>query len=124
MQKILFYTTDLTKEKKIKDLCKRLSISTRKLKSTDANIAIGNLAGIGIANTMNHTKSPKEFVMPEVIIFSGLADEMLDTFLAEYKKDNIEAVPLKAVITKHNINWTLYMLIIELIRERNSYLKI
>lgn len=60
--------------------------------------------------------------MPELLIFSGLADGKLDEFLAEYRKKGIEPVSLKAVITAHNISWTVYQLVSELVKERAAIL--
>ena len=59
---------------------------------------------------------------PEVLIFSGFAGEMLDVFLAAYKKAGIAPIPLKAVHTEHNNKWSLYALCEELRREHAAML--
>lgn len=59
---------------------------------------------------------------PEVLIFSGFAGEMLDVFLAAYKKAGIAPIPLKAVRTEHNDKWSLYALCEELRREHAAML--
>ena len=63
---------------------------------------------------------PTGYSLPELIIFSGLKDNKLDEFLAEYKKMGIAPIGLKAVVTIHNVNWTMYELAEELVRERIS----
>ena len=54
--------------------------------------------------------------------FSGFAGEMLDAFLAAYKKAGIAPIPLKAVRTEHNDKWSLYALCEELRREHAAML--
>ena len=116
---IMFYTKDVHKSEQITNLCKKLDIRTRQIKPSDINMETGSLAGIknlGIKKEKN--KAPVGYEMSEVMIFSGLSDSDLDIFLAEYKKENIAPIALKAVLTPYNISWTLYELIAELQRER------
>lgn len=56
----------------------------------------------------------------EMLIFSGMDSAAVDRFLAEYRKDGIEPVSLKAVITPHNIFWTAEKVYRELEREHGS----
>ena len=67
-------------------------------------------------------KAPAGYKLPEVLIFSGFAGEMLDVFLAAYKKAGIAPIPLKAVHTEHNDKWSLYALCEELRREHAAML--
>ena len=67
-------------------------------------------------------KAPAGYKLPEVLIFSGFANEMLDVFLAAYKKAGIAPIPLKAVHTEHNDKWSLYALCEELRREHAAML--
>lgn len=138
---IMYKINEEEKEKKFMELCKKLGLHTRRLKDSDANISISVLNGNGKAETIKQKpglvnslnsenkisdikkpadkkKSPGGYKIPEVLIFSGISDNKLDEFLAEYKKMQIEPVGLKAVVTIHNINWSLYELIEELIKER------
>ena len=57
-----------------------------------------------------------------MLIFSGFAGEMLDVFLAAYKKAGIAPIPLKAVHTEYNNKWSLYALCEELRREHAAML--
>lgn len=65
-------------------------------------------------------KAPSGYKLPDIIIFSGLADETLDMFLAEYKAEGIEPVEIKAVITQTNIAWSVYELICSIEKEING----
>lgn len=119
---ILYYIPDIKKEKQIKELCRKMQIQTRALKSSDLNVEVGVLAGLGGVTAKEHTKAPEGYPLPEVLIFSGFPDELLDSFLAAYKEEGIAPIGLKAVLTVHNRTWTLYELTLELMRERMAFM--
>ena len=120
---VMYHLNDNKKEKQLMELCKQLGISTRKIKENDVNVSLSALAGIsGVPVMAQPEKAPHNYVMPELLIFSGLADGKLDEFLAEYRKKGIEPVSLKAMITAHNISWTVYQLVSELVKERAAIL--
>lgn len=125
---IMYKINETSKEKQVVNLCRKLGLKTRKLKDSDAKITVGTLTGNGkinaspdnqMLNTANQNV-PTGYSLPELIVFSGLKDNKLDEFLAEYKKMGIVPIGLKAVVTIHNVNWTMYELAEELIRERIS----
>lgn len=125
---IMYKINEPSKEKQVVNLCRKLGLKTRKLKDSDAKITVGTLTGNGkinaspdnqMLNTANQNV-PTGYSLPELIVFSGLKDNKLDEFLAEYKKMGIAPIGLKAVVTIHNVNWTMYELAEELVRERIS----
>jgi hypothetical protein len=125
---IMYKINETSKEKQVVNLCRKLGLKTRKLKDSDAKITVGTLTGNGkinaspgnqMLNTANQNV-PTGYALPELIVFSGLKDNKLDEFLAEYKKMGIAPIGLKAVVTIHNVNWTMYELAEELVRERIS----
>ncbi|MEE0959225.1 MAG: DUF3783 domain-containing protein [Lachnospiraceae bacterium] len=135
---IMYNINNIAKEKQLKELCNRLNIQTKRLNGKDTDKALVILAGVNAkagngmhANIKNgniktgsnlSTKSGNmPMILPEIIIFSGITDEELDTFLKEYKSMNIDPIRLKAILTIYNINWTLGELITELIKESNSF---
>ncbi len=135
---IMYNINNIEKEKQLKELCNRLNIQTKRLNGKDTDKALAILAGVNAkagngmhTNIKNgniktgsnlRTKSGNmPMILPEIIIFSGITDEELDTFLKEYKSMNIDPVRLKAILTIYNINWTLGELITELIKESNSF---
>ena len=63
---------------------------------------------------------PTLYTLPDCIIFAGIADKVMDDFLARYKSNGIELTGLKAVVTIHNMNWSLYELLEELKKERTA----
>lgn len=119
--RILYYVHDEKKKIQMEVLCMSMSVATKQLKPLDLNTPVGVLAGLkGIAppDLSGEEKAPAIFCMPEIIIFSGIADKRLDEFLFSYKKIGLTPTNLKAVVTPNNINWTLYHLIRELSAER------
>lgn len=118
-QLIMYHTKDSKKEKQLTELCKQLGFHTRKIKVSDANVCLSTLAGLsGNLVPTKDEKAPKDYQMPELLIFSGLSEGKLDKFLAEYKKSGLASISLKAVITPYNIGWTVYQLTAELVREQ------
>lgn len=53
----------------------------------------------------------------EMLVFSGMNSTQVDAFLAEYKKQGVPAIGLKAIVTPHNVFWTPEALFKELLRE-------
>lgn len=119
--KVMYYLNDAKKEKQILKLCSQQGIQTRKIKEKDVNVPLSTLAGIsGVVSMTRAEKAPKDYEIPELLIFVGMSDGTLDEFLAEYRKQGIEPISLKATVTPHNISWSVYQLTVELIRERAS----
>lgn len=56
--------------------------------------------------------------LPDCIIFSDILSDAMDRFLAEYKKRGIEPTHLKAIVTVHNMKWSVDELINELKKEQ------
>lgn len=125
---IMYKINETSKEKQVVNLCRKLGLKTRKLKDSDAKITVGTLTGNSKINAspdnqmlnIANQNVPMGYSLPELIVFSGLKDNKLDEFLAEYKKMGIAPIGLKAVVTIHNVNWTMYELAEELVRERIS----
>ena len=57
----------------------------------------------------------------EMMVFSGIDSELLDKFLSEYKKNGIEPINYKAVLTVNNIFWTPEELFTELKKEHRKF---
>lgn len=119
---IIYHIQNRKKEKQLTGLCRKLGIRTKALNPADSQKEIGVLAGINRAGAGKHENSLDNGALPELLIFSGLSDELLDIFLAEYRKSGIGPISLKAVVTPHNLNWTVRELTAELIRERAAML--
>lgn len=114
---ILSYVKNQEKEAQIQKLCKRLQITNVRIGQQDVGKELGELCGIYKGTKGTHAPAPLLYQMPELLIFSGIPEGMLDLILAEYRKEKIESVALKAIVTPHNISWTVYELSSELAKE-------
>ena len=119
MALVLYHVEDAAKEKQLSALCRELHLTARRLTNADPDRTVASLCGEKV--NANVQKAPLGYKLPEVLIFSGFAGEMLDVFLAAYKKAGIAPIPLKAVHTEYN-KWSLYTLCEELRREHAAML--
>ena len=99
MALVLYHVEDAAKEKQLSALCRELHLTARRLTNADRDGAVAALCGEKVN-----------------------AGEMLDVFLAAYKKAGIAPIPLKAVHTEYNNKWSLYTLCEELRREHAAML--
>ncbi len=121
--KVLYYVQDENKRIQFEVLCMGMALSARQLKASDLNEQVGVLAGMdGIKAPDMQTveKAPAIFCMPEVVIFSGISNQMINAFLLSYKNLGLAPIRLKAVTTPKNVGWTLYQLIRELAKEHGE----
>ena len=56
----------------------------------------------------------------EMLVFVGMDDETLDTFLTACKADGVEPTACKAVLTPHNAGWSGEKLYGELVKEHRQ----
>lgn len=116
MPKQLFYI-NLTEEQitALKSVVGKLSIELRKIRSRDEHNSVGSIIGI-----QGFAEKPKEDLKASagsMILFSQFSDSDLDAFLAAYRETGAAPISCKAVITLHNLNWSLTRLYAELSQE-------
>ena len=80
MALVLYHVEDAAKEKQLSALCRELHLTARRLTNADRDRAVAALCGEKV--NANVQKAPAGYKLPEVLIFSGFAGEMLDVFLA------------------------------------------
>ena len=117
--KVLLFHIEPAKCRQIESICHSLHIQTVKVKPTSYEQTLGYLAGISGFNRQNKTYSGPEFPS-EMLVFAGMDSDLVDAFLAAYKKASIPPIGLKAILTQHNIFWTATALYKELYREHHS----
>lgn len=107
------------KKEKYSAVCavaKKIGANVTDVARKDYGQKIGAIAGIQGFSKDRTTYTGPDF-MAEMIMFSGLNQQQMDTFLAEYKATGEQPVPLKAIITPYNISWTADALFRELMKE-------
>ncbi len=119
---ILLYNLRNIKGKKIEKLSSRLKITAKYVEASGYLEPIGFLAEIPDIAETGQVLNGVPF-MDEMLVMSGFSDDLLNTFLKEFKKQHIEPVALKAIITSQNKTWDSFMLNKELNREREAFKK-
>ena len=117
---ILLHINDKTKRQQIVSLCHSLNHQIKQLDESDAGRTVGELVGIkGVKGTKSEYSADGDNAkLPDCIIFSDVSSQAMDVFLAEYKKRGIEPTHLKAIVTIHNMKWSVSGLIAELKKEQ------
>lgn len=117
---ILLFHVEPDKTKKIEAICRSFKINVSKVKMSSYSQQLGYLAGITGFNRQNVTYQGVEFPS-EMLVFSGMHGETVDTFLEKYKEASIPPIGLKAILTQHNVFWTAEELYKELWKEHQSF---
>ncbi len=110
---IYFFSNDAKTSEEIKALCQDLGFNFSVTGPGYLDMKLSDIIG-------GAKPSSSRFVLagvPDHIIFSGDVADNLDLFLDSYRKRGIRRIALKAVVTVHNLSWTLKELLEELRKE-------
>ena len=122
MAKILLFGVNTQKDRAVRLAAEKIGVDVTTVSRRDYGQKIGTLAGIS-----GFHKDGKAYMGPdfatEMLVFSGMLPEQMDTFLAEYKATGLPPVALKAIITPHNVSWTADALFRELLKEHIQFKK-
>lgn len=118
--KILLFHVQPEKTKQIESVCRSLKLQTVKIKPSSYNQKLGYLAGIKGFNRENTVYQGPDFPS-EMLVFSGMDSDMVDTFLTKCRESSIPPINLKAVVTPHNVFWSAEALYKELLKEHLSF---
>lgn len=118
--KILLFEVEEGKCRQIEAVCRNLHIQAVRVKPASYQQTLGYLAGIKGFKRTQTTDTDGQISM-EMLVFSGMDSQFLDTFLAAYKTASIPPIGLKAVLTPYNIHQTATALYTELCKEHFSH---
>ena len=104
-QRILMFNVSKEKRDKIIQMCKTLGILTKIVDRPQYNQKIGALAEISGFKEDKEIYTKEEFPL-EMLVFSGMNQQQVDSFLKEYRNRGIEQIGCKAIITPDNVFWT------------------
>ena len=116
---IYYYSNDSATREAIKKLCGELGYGCY---LTGVSYLDMKLAQIVNGEAPSSGRSVLTSV-PDHIIFSGDIQKELDPFLNAYRNKGIKRIGLKAVVTVHNLSWTLRDLLSELREEEKAFAK-
>lgn len=122
MKKILLYSYPNDIHKKISDICLACEIECKKIPKKRFLQTIGNHIGIPGHEGTGEQYGEGDLAEP-VMLLAGMSASELDSILDAFKNLGVPSVGFKAVVTSHNINWTILDLYEELAREREAMQK-
>ena len=117
---ILIYEMKKEKEEKVLTICRKRQITVRKVQLLEYAQSLGSLARISKI-PQNRTKDSGTLLGEEMMVFSGMDTNEIDSFLNDYKNMGISPVELKAVLTPYIIFWNSRQLYEELQKEKNRF---
>ncbi len=105
---LLYHFADEEKLQAMREVLRRLQISSLVLPEDAWRQKVGYLLGIrGFAETPS-SKEADDFVFPhEVMLLSNIKNKRLDQVLQAFRAQGISSVRFKAVVTPFNTLWTL-----------------
>jgi hypothetical protein len=118
--KLLLYNLKNGKGNKIEKLCKRLDISVRHIEKSEYRETVGFLAGLPECEGTGLISDEDPFE-EEMLVMVAFTEQLLNTFLKEFRIQHIEPVALKAIVTPQNRTWDSFQLNEELNRERKAF---
>lgn len=113
---LLYNLNNTEKERKIKFVLIRMGIKIRTVSKSDYLQPIGVLAGIPTIKPIEELYTEDGF-SDEMLVMKGFSEPLLDQMLIRFRKENIQKINLKAVITTTNQTWNSLELYKELKKE-------
>ena len=121
-KKILLYSEKEAKYSAIRQLAEAQSAEVKRLTRAEYGIPIFRLLGLpDYVPFQAERPVPALYELPELMIFHGFGSEELDVFLAAYRAEALEPIPLKAITTLYNLGWTPLRLAEQLKEEHEQY---
>lgn len=115
-QFILMFGLDKKKEVAVRSAATVIGATVVDVPRKDYSQKLGALAKVQGFSQEKTVYNGPDF-QAEMLVFSGMNSAQVDAFLAEYKKQGVPAIGLKAIVTQHNVFWTPEALFKELLRE-------
>lgn len=119
---LLVYNMQNTgKGKLLKLICMQLGIRVRVVEKEEFLQPIGYLAGLKGAQPSEECYDGEGFT-DEMLILSGFTRNRMDLLFAAFKRQKMERIALKAVVTEHNWSWDSIRLHDEL-QQEHAYMR-
>lgn len=107
---VLLYNIDKTEPgKAMISILKKLDVKVVIVKTKDLMNPVGYL--LGNSDYKRSTDKIKEVPQDEIMVLSGFDDKQVDVLLQIFQKANIPFIPLKAIVTETNIEWSFLQLL-------------
>lgn len=116
MPQVLLYNLDTPKGAKIRRMCLPLRIRTQLISPDCYSLPLGALAD----GVVEEVPGAEDTFSEEMLVLVNFTGPLLEQFLQGFRRNKIPPVPLKAVLTPTNREWTSLQLHQELLRERQA----
>ena len=106
------------KGRMVKLICMQMGIRIKTVDKSQYMKPIGELAGLKEITGQGQDESYEgEGITDEMLIMCGLTGSRIDQLLDSFRRQKLERIALKAVLTEHNKTWNSIQLHDELCRE-------
>ncbi|MCI9131479.1 DUF3783 domain-containing protein [Thomasclavelia cocleata] len=107
---VLLYNIDKSEAgKAIISILEKLNVKIIIVKSSDLMNPIGYI--LGEKGFERGTEALTTIPNDDMLVMAGFEDKQIDILLQIFKEANIPFIPLKAIVTQTNVNWTFMQLL-------------
>lgn len=107
---VLLYNIDKTDAgKAIISILEKLNVEVKIVKTSDLMSPLGYI--LGYDGFERGTEALKTIPQDDMMVMSGFEDKQVDILLQIFQEANIPFIPLKAIVTQTNVNWTFMKLL-------------
>lgn len=107
---VLLYNIDKTDAgKAIISILEKLNVEVKIVKTSDLMSPLGYI--LGYDGFERGAEALKTIPQDDMMVMSGFEDKQVDILLQIFQEANIPFIPLKAIVTQTNVNWTFMKLL-------------
>lgn len=116
-EKVLYFAPQPSEQTAVlKTVLVRMGVRIKNVEAASAGQTVGFLLGRkGFAESDTPAEAPSALML----VLDGFTEKRLEILLREMKAHGV-SVPYKAIVTEHNIGWSLSALFAELVREHEA----
>ena len=116
---VLLYNIDSEKGRKLRMLMLRMGMRARVVDKADYGKPVGLLAGLKDVTVEDPDAEVSDF-SDEMMVMRGFTERRLDLFLQSMRREGIERIDYKAILTPVNSRWNSWQLYQELKKEHEQ----
>lgn len=116
---VLLYNIDSEKNRKLRMLMLRMGMRVRVVDKADYGKPVGLLAGLKDVTIEDPDGEVSDF-SEEMMVMRGFTERRLDLFLQSMRREGIERIDYKAILTPVNSRWNSWQLYQELKKEHEQ----
>lgn len=116
-EKVLYFEPQPSEQTAaLKTVLVRMGVRIKNVEAASAGQTVGFLLG---RKGFAESDAPAEAPSAPMLVLDGFTEKRLEILLREMKAHGV-SVPYKAIVTEHNIGWSLSALFAELVREHEA----